>query len=122
MLDFRAFSYGPLGLAACAAWAALLALGLLSVLQDDRRRLWIACLAWFGFNLLLHWHWQYRGSVYLYGAHPHFALFAVALAALRPGLPTWRLQAGRGLMLAFLLLAGANNLNLYFDFIEAFSA
>ncbi|HEY0044119.1 MAG TPA: hypothetical protein VGB62_06180 [Allosphingosinicella sp.] len=122
MLDFRAFSYGPLGLAAAAAWAALLALGIASALQDARRRLWLVCALWFGFNLLLHWHWQYRGSVYLYGAHPHFALFALAIAALRPELAAWRRRLGRGLMLAFLLLAGASNLGLYFRFIEAFTA
>ena len=123
MLDFRGFSFAISGMVAVAAWLGLLGLGTASAAADvERRRMWIVCALWLALNLLLHWQWQYRGSVWLYGAHSHFALFAVALASLQPGLDPLRQRLARALLLLFLVSAGANNLDQYSALVETFRA
>lgn len=83
MLDFRAFEFGPLGLAALALWLALLAGGIAASFgRRDRAALavlWL-CIA---FNVVLHFYFQHRQSVFLYAAHTHFLIFAAALPCAR---------------------------------------
>lgn len=83
MLDFRAFDYGPLGLAALALWLTLLAGGIAASLRSPDRpalaTLWL-CIA---FNVALHCYFQYRQSVFIYAAHSHFLIFAAALPLAR---------------------------------------
>jgi hypothetical protein len=123
MLDFRGFAFDPMGAVAVAAWLVLLSLGIASAAHDGpRRRLWIVCGLWFAVNLLLHWQWQYRGSVWLYGAHSHFALFALALVGLRAELTPQRKRLARAALLLLLAASATSNLDQYFALVETFRA
>ena len=80
MLDFRAFQFTPVGWAALALWTVAMATSVRLAWCDAvlRRLLCVAGL-WLLMNIALHAYWQYRSSIYLYGAHTSFALFAVLM-------------------------------------------
>ena len=114
MLDFRNFSYGLVGAGALALWCATLA-GCAWLLRRDEagRRLLAIVGLWLAANIVLHWYWQYRGSVFLYGAHTVFALYAlVAMGYGRALAGAWR-NLARVALAGMLLLTSANNLALY---------
>ena len=121
MLDFRAFDFSAVGSAALGLWCiALLVSAVLAWRAPDRRRLLVVVACWMLANVALHWYWQYRGSVYLYGAHTSFALYAVLAmgygAALQRGAAiAW---AWRGWFFVLLLLSAVNNHGLYAEMIH----
>jgi len=80
MIDFRAWSFAPPGQAAAAAWLAFLAAGTAAGLAHRAYRpMALALLATFVLNVLFHLDFQFRGSLYLYAAHTHFVVFALAM-------------------------------------------
>ncbi len=119
MLDFRAFQFTPVGWAALALWAAAMAVSVRLAWRDavPRRLLCVAGL-WLLMNIVLHAYWQYRGSIYLYGAHTSFALFAVL--AMGYGCALRRFDALRVRLFATLLvvLTAINNGGVYVDMIQ----
>jgi hypothetical protein len=111
MLDFRDLQMGPIAGAALALWCLLFVKGLVAGLRDRGNRSLLLTLGTvILINLLLHVHMQYRASVYLYAAHLHFAILAVALFAVRRsavGPQRWTAAIG---LIALVGLAGYNNL------------
>ncbi len=104
MLDFRAFQFSPAGWAALAMWMLAMAVGVRLAWRDAMlRRLLAVAGLWLLMNIALHAYWQYRGSIYLYGAHTSFALFAVL--AMGYGCALQRYAVGRVRLFAVLLLA-----------------
>ncbi len=84
MRDFRGWHFSPAGVVAVWAWLAFLAAGTVGALANPRTR-WLAsgiALA-LVLNLLFHLRFQFRGSLYIYAAHMHFLVFALA-AGLAP--------------------------------------
>ncbi len=79
MLDFRAFDFALAGWCAVALWLGLLASSVTLAWQEAhlRRPLAVAVL-WLVFNILLHTFWQYRASIFIYGAHSFPALVVIA--------------------------------------------
>ena len=74
------------------------------------------------FNVIFHLDYQYRGSLYIYAAHTHLLVFALAA-----GLAPWlgparpRLRLGYiGAVLALAVLVGATNLIMAADFSTRF--
>ena len=119
MLDFRHFQYGWTGGLALALWASALLFSIgLAWRGPATRRLLLVAAGWMLCNVVLHWYWQYRGSIYLYGPHTCFALFMVLAigygAALRR-YPKLRVRAGA---LALAGLCAANNLGIYAQMID----
>ena len=119
MLDFRAFSFGAAGGAALALWAVASCLSVfLAWRERSTRRLLIVLLGWMLLTTVLHWYWQYRGSVYLYGAHNCFALFAIVVLGYSiavQGRAALVVRAGAATMI---VLAAVNNIGLYIGMIE----
>jgi hypothetical protein len=73
-------------------------------------------------NLLLHTKVQYRASLYIYAAHLHVPLFAMALFAgryggARGGIRRWSIVAG---LAALVILAGYNNLSRALELVTSF--
>jgi hypothetical protein len=124
MLDFRAFNFAPAGWCAVVLWLAILAAAVASAWQDSslRKPLAVAGL-WLVFNVGLHTLWQYRASVYIYGAHSFPALLVVlalghgAAVARGPARALTARVAG-GALLALLLV---NNLDRYQEVINFLS-
>lgn len=114
MLDYRGFNYGIAGLVAVALWGAALAASLVLTWREValRRYLWVL-LGWIGANILLHWYWQYRGSIFMYGGHSMFAVFA--LVAVGYGLALRRLPAAvlRAGAVATIACTAYNNFGAY---------
>ena len=122
MLDFRSFSYGLAGAAALALWSGALACSVMLAWASPRqRRLLVVAALWMAMNVVLHWYWQYRGSIYLYGAHTSFVLFAVLAMGYGSALQRW---AGplrwrvRAYAAALVLLTAWNNLGVYREMID----
>ncbi len=119
MLDFRRFQFSAVGWAALTLWTVALAVSVRLAWQSSamRRLLGVAAL-WLLMNTVLHAYWQYRGSVYLYGAHTSFALFAVL--AMGYGCALQRYSAGRVRLFAALLvvLTAVNNTGIYVEMIR----
>jgi hypothetical protein len=116
MLDFRSFQFSPAGWAALALWAVAMSLSVRLAWQDSvLRRLLVVAGVWVLMNIVLHAYWQYRGSVYLYGAHTSFALFAVL--AMGYGRALQRFAVGRVRLFATLLVVftAINNGGAYVD-------
>ena len=109
---------GTSGAAALALWGATILTGVYFMLRDKAlRRLLLIVLAWMAVNIVLHWYWQYRGSVYLYGAHSAFALFVVLVVGYAKALQTLPATLTRSLMLCMIALTAWNNLGLYKEMI-----
>jgi hypothetical protein len=123
MLDFRDFRMTPIGLAALVLWLALLATGLGAALRDRANRtLFLSLAAAVVVNLLLHTKVQYRASVYIYAAHLHIPIFAIALFAGRyggesGGIRRWSIVLG---LAALVVLAGYNNLTRAIELVTSF--
>jgi len=114
MLDFRALHYGPWGMAALGAWAAAMLWSVRLVWRDSPSRRLLAIIAlWLVLNIALHWFWQYRGSVFLYGAHTAFPLFAVLVMGYAAAMRKYAATAVRCFALATITLAAVNNLGPY---------
>ncbi len=123
MLDFRLWRYDWIGQAALLLTVVAFSLAALRVMRDrPYRAVWLVALGWLIANILLYRYWQYRGSIYIYGAHVSFALCAILAAALRPGGGVVRLRFARGIVLAMLVLTGANNLVRYQEMIGLLAA
>ncbi len=119
MLDFRDFRMTPTGLAALVLWLALLATGIVAALRDrENRTLFLSLAIAVIVNLLLHTKVQYRASVYIYAAHLHLPIFAIALFAGRyGGIRRWVVVAG---LAALVVLAGYNNLARAIELVTSF--
>ena len=114
MLDFRAFHFNAVGGVALALWAVAFVLSVaLAWRERGFRRLLIVVAIWMLINVILHWYWQYRGSIYLYGAHTSFALFAVLVMGYGAALRRYRGALVRGYGVLLLVLAAVNNYDLY---------
>ncbi len=114
--DFRGQHYSTIGWAAVLGWLALLSYGTIRAAMDrERWPLWGVAGAWIGFNIALHAYWQFRGSVFIYGGHPHIAFLMLALA----GAPRTRNPHYYAALVAVVaLLMAANNLPMYFKLSE----
>ena len=121
MWDIRSARYGLLGWAACAAWVAVLLLGVAGWMRAAAwRRMGFVLIAAVAFNLLLHIDFQFRGSVYLYAAHLHVPLYLLGAGGLVLGM-----RERAGALVVALLLAGlfaAQNLPLAWSFAAGFDA
>jgi len=114
MLDFRTFSYGWTGGLALALWCATMAASVwLAWRGRDTRRLLLVVGIWMLFNLALHGYWQYRGSVYLYGAHTAFPLFAVLCMGYGGALQHYSPPLVRGVAISLVVLNAINNYGPY---------
>jgi len=123
MLDFRDWAFAPPGELAAWAWLAFLAAGAAGgLLHPGYRPIALPILAALAFNVVFHLDYQYRGSLYIYAAHTHVLVFALAagLAAwLGPARP--RLRLGYvGAVLALAALMGVVNLRMAADFSTRF--
>jgi Family of unknown function (DUF6080) len=122
MRDFRSWRFSWAGEVAVWCWLMFLAGGVLGWLTN-RRAWWLgggiatALLA----NIVFHFDFQFRGSLYIYAAHMHFLVFALA-AGLAPRVRA--LAAGRwvyiGAVVALTVLIGANNLPIAAEFARSF--
>jgi hypothetical protein len=119
MLDFRLWLYDSSGLIAIILSLALVLVGTFRAFTEPALRpIALTALFWIAFNVLLYRYWQYRGSIYIYGAHVSFALLALAALTLKCGLPKMAHIALRFLALCALILVGHNNLHRYHDMIH----
>ena len=122
MPDFRDYAFPLAGRIAAPLWLAFCATGTVAALLHRRYRIIAAGLAVaLVVNLLFHLDFQFRGSLYLYAAHMHFLIFALA-AGLAPWLSAAR-WSGRAYIAAVLLLAvlvGADNIPIASAFVADF--
>ena len=119
MLDFREVRYGLPGTIALALWMLGMVLGvMLAWREENTRRLLVICLTWLLANIVLHWHWQGNGSVYLYGAHTAFTMFAILVVGYAIALRRFPVAAVRSTALLMVCLTAFNNIALYESMIE----
>jgi len=119
MLDFRTFGYGLAGSLALAIWTlAMLAGVVYATGEDGARRLLATVALWMLANIVLHWYWQYRGSIYLYGAHTAFPLFAILAMGYGGALRRHSHALVRGAAIALIVLSAVNNLQIYRQMID----
>jgi len=119
MLDFREFRYGLGGGISIAAWIVAMIVGAYVSLRDEGlRRILGVVLIWTSLNILLHWYWQFRGSVYLYGAHTSFPLFILLIVAYAGALRKYSPIITRVVATATLSIAALNNVSLYRQMID----
>ena len=105
------------------AWLAFLAAGTAGgLLHPGYRPVALPILVALAANVVFHLDYQYRGSLYIYAAHTHLLVFALAA-----GLAPWlgparpRLRLGYiGAVLALAVLVGATNLIMAADFSTRF--
>lgn len=82
MLDFRTFAYTRAEQLVIFGWWAFAAFGCVMGFKHPRFRYVAApLLVVVVLNLLFHLDYQFRGSLYLYAAHLHFPIFALAMGA-----------------------------------------
>lgn len=119
MLDFRAFRYGVSGGVALAGWL-LAVLGSICFAARDPafRRMLAIVVVWLIANIALHWYWQFRGSVYLYGAHTAFPLFALFIIAYSSAIRRYPMVPVRLAATLMFLLTAVNNLGIYGEMID----
>lgn len=123
MIDFRQWHYEWFGVVAIGLTAIVAAIGAWRVVRDrELRLLGLVALAWLGANLLLHSYWQYRGSIYIYGAHVAFLPAILVAAALRPGGVGVSPLLLRTLVLAMSIATASNNLWRYDEMIDRLAA
>lgn len=114
MADFRLYRFGLSGTLAAPLWCAALAFGSCAVWRArQHRRLLLLALLWLLFNVLLHGYWQYRGSIYIYGAHTSFVLYLLAVLGYSGAVQGRRAWAVRAGALALTVLVAINNLASY---------
>jgi hypothetical protein len=122
MRDFRSWRFSWVGTAAVWSWLAFLAGGVFGWLTN-RRAWWLGggVAATLLLNIMFHFDFQFRGSLYIYAAHMHFLVFALAagLAA-----RVREMAAGRwayiGAVVVLTVLIGANNLPIAVAFTRSF--
>lgn len=82
MLDFRTFAYTRAEQLVVFGWWAFAAFGCVMGFRHRQFRYVAApLLVVVVLNLLFHLDYQFRGSLYLYAAHLHFPIFALAMGA-----------------------------------------
>ncbi len=82
MSDFRTFSYAPVERLFVVAWWVFAVSGaIIGFMHPQFRRVAMPLALIILLNLLFHLDYQYRGSLYLYAAHLHFPIFALAMGA-----------------------------------------
>jgi len=84
MVDFRTFAYTSLQQLAVFAWWAFVLAGIAIGIKNktsNYRLVVVPLLVIFALNFLLHLDYQFRGSLYIYAAHLHFAVFALGMGA-----------------------------------------
>lgn len=99
MVDFRTFAYTSLEQMAVFAWWAFALAGVsLSIKSKvtNYRLVVVPLLVVITFNMLLHLDYQFRGSLYIYAAHLHFAVFALGMGA-----APWASLQRRGVRLVY---------------------
>ena len=122
MRDFRDYAFPMPGQIAAPLWLVFCAIGTLAGLCHRRYRVIATGLAAaLAFNLLFHLDFQFRGSLYLYAAHMHFLIFALA-AGLAPWLSAAKMsgRAYIAMVLLLTLLVGADNLPIASVFVSDF--
>ena len=122
MRDFRDYAFPMPGQIAAPLWLVFCAIGTLAGLCHRRYRVIATGLAAaLAFNLLFHLYFQFRGSLYLYAAHMHFLIFALA-AGLAPWLSAAKMsgRAYIAVVLLLTLLVGADNLPIASVFVSDF--
>ena len=122
MRDFRDYAFPIPGQIAAPLWLVFCAIGTLAGLFHRRYRvIAIGLAAALAFNLLFHLYFQFRGSLYLYAAHMHFLIFALA-AGLAPWLSAAKIsgKAYIAVVLLLTLLVGADNLSIASVFVSDF--
>jgi hypothetical protein len=82
MRDFRGWRFSPIGAVAMPVWLVFLGTGAIAALTNPRTRWLSAGMATaLVLNILFHLDFQFRGSLYIYGSHMHFLVFALAAGA-----------------------------------------
>lgn len=82
MVDFRAWLYPSWMLATIAVWGLFALINVAVAWHLGTQRPWLLALtAALVFNVLFHLGFQYRGSLFLYGAHTHALVFLLAVSA-----------------------------------------
>jgi hypothetical protein len=122
MRDFRGWHFSPVGAMAVWCWLAFLAAGTVGALANPRTR-WLASGIAIALllNLVFHFDFQFRGSLYIYASHMHFLVFALAA-----GLAPWVREMGAvrwayvGVVVALAVLVGADNLPIVDTFTRTF--
>jgi MFS family permease len=123
MRDFRDWSFSPVGSIAAPMWLLFWGAGALAASRQPSYR-WIALglAASTIFNVLFHLNFQFRGSIFIYAAHLHFAIFALG-AGLAPWMASRPMRmriAYIGVVVALACLVGANNLSGVTGFVTDF--
>ena len=119
MLDFRAFQFGAAGGTALALWGLALVVSVrLAWRGHATRRLLVVAAVWMLCNVLLHWYWQYRGSIYLYGAHTSFVLFMVLVMGYGAALRRYSTKWIRIYVSLLVALCAINNYGIYTQMID----
>jgi hypothetical protein len=122
MRDFREYSFPLAGQFAAPLWLVFSAIGTVAAFCHRRYRLIAAGIAAaLVVNLLFHLDFQFRGSLYIYAAHMHFLIFALA-CGLAPFI-RFSQRSGRlytAFVLLLVLLVGADNLPIASAFVTDF--
>jgi hypothetical protein len=122
MRDFRAYDFPAVGQIAAPLWLAFAFVGTVAAFCHRRYRMIAAGLgAALVFNLLFHLDFQFRGSLYLYAAHLHFLIFALACGLapfLRIATVSGKLYTG--IVVLLMILVGADNLPIAATFVTDF--
>jgi hypothetical protein len=122
MRDFREYSFPYAGQIAAPLWLVFAFVGTVAAFCHRRYRVIAAGLGGaLIFNLLFHLDFQFRGSLYIYAAHMHFLIFALA-CGLAPFLRSATLSGKlyTAVVLLLVLLVGADNLPIATVFVTDF--
>ncbi len=123
MVDFRTLSFGLVGWIALLGWLGFWAVGAVAAFRHPvYRPLAVAIAGALAFNLMLHMHYQFRGSLFIYAGHLHFLVFALG-AGLAPWLADARPPrrwAYVACVLALAVCTGVNNFPRAASFVTRF--
>ena len=122
MRDFRGWHFSQAGAVAVWCWLGFLFAGAAGALANPRTR-WLASgiAVALVLNIVFHFDFQFRGSLYIYASHMHFLVFALAA-----GLAPWvrGMRAARiayvGVVLALTAVVAADNLPIVDTFTRTF--
>jgi hypothetical protein len=122
MRDFREYSFPYAGQIATPLWLVFAFVGTVAAFCHRGYRVIAAGLSSaLVFNLLFHLDFQFRGSLYIYAAHLHFLIFALA-CGLAPFLRIVKLSGKLyiAVVLLLVLLVGADNVPIASVFVTDF--
>jgi hypothetical protein len=122
MRDFREYAFPFPGQIAAPLWLVFCAVGTVAgFCHRGYRIIALGLAAALAFNLLFHLDFQFRGSLYIYTAHVHFLVFALA-AGLAPWLTVarWPGKSYVAVVLLLAVLVGADNLPIARTFVTDF--